>query len=130
MAKPQTTKIRFSENFLKHPKRSSIMRQFDWQWAKAHKLLPQICYRVRDVAPADVLEAYDGIQEFIEAMTNWRMRHSPPSFLKPLAYSHFLAGMLAVSWLEASDAKSLGWFVTGVPSPPYSPAYNLRVLPF
>ena len=110
MPKIKTAPIPFSKEFLKHPKRSATMRQFDWQWEKAHKLLPQICYRIGNVDPVDVLEAYDGIAEFIEAMTNWRMRHSPRSFLNPLAYSHFLAGMLAMSWIEASDANSRGWF--------------------
>ncbi len=109
MPKTKTAPIPFSKEFLKHPKRSETMRHFDWQWEKAHKLLPQLCYRVGDVKPSEVLETYDGILEFIEDMTNWRLRHSPRSFLNPLAYSHFLAGVLAMSWVSAADAKCRGW---------------------
>ena len=109
-AKQADDAIKLSKDLLTHPHRSALMRRFDFQWEKAHKLLPQLCYRIHAVEPTDVLDAYDAVLEFIQAMTDWRMRHSPRPFLNPLAYAHFLAGVLALSWVDAANARNRGWY--------------------
>lgn len=111
-SQPPTAKIPFSPEFLKLPNRSHILREHDLRWEKAHKLLPQLCYRPRSVKARDVLEAYQGIQDLIEAIELRRLKYSHTSFHGVLAYAHVLAGLLAWSWIEVAYARTWNWYDT------------------
>lgn len=109
-AQSSTAKIPFSPEFLKLPNRSHILHEHDLRWEKAHKLLPQLCYRPRSVKAQEVLEAYQGIQDLVEAIELRRLKYSNNSFHGVLAYTHVLAGLLAWSWIEVAYAKTWNWY--------------------
>lgn len=107
-----TAKIPFSPEFLKLPNRSHILHEHDVRWENVHKLLPQLCYRPQSVKAQDVLEAYQGIQDLIEAIELRRLKYSHNSFHGVLAYAHVLTGLLAWSWIDVAYSRTWNWYDT------------------
>ena len=108
--KPSSKDLNFSSKFLEHPQRSRIMRLFDTSWDDIHKLLPRLGYGLSDVSADEVFERYERLREFIDEITNWRMKHNRRAFWNILPYVHFLAGVLALFWVRQSQNKIRGCF--------------------